>query len=288
MTWEKNMTSLRMIKHIYSSKATIEGAGVRLNRVFGYNEVPTFDPFLMLDDFGSANPKDYIAGFPWHPHRGIETVTYMIHGTVNHGDSLGNSGTISYGQVQWMTAGSGIIHQEMPQLQKDYLRGLQLWVNLPAKNKMMKPRYQDIQASEIPTVLDKNKIEVKVIAGIYKKIKGPVKDIICEPEYLDIKIPAEQSFKYFLRQDHTAFVYILSGEGYFDSQKEKLRSGQLGLYGNGEEIEVKCITNELRFLCISGKPMGEPIAWRGPIVMNTEEEIEKAFKEYQNGTFIKI
>ena len=281
------MSEEKMIKKIYTGRATIEGASVRLHRAFGFIEVPIFDPFLMLDDFGSKDPEDYLAGFPWHPHRGMETVTYMIHGTVDHSDSLGNSGSISDGQVQWMSAGSGIIHQEMPQLQKDYLRGIQLWVNLPAKNKMMNPRYRDIKAEEIPTVHDENGVEVRVIAGIYKNTEGPVKDIICEPEYLDIKIPLEKSFKYFFKKDHTAFVYLLEGEGYFDSRKEKLAAGQLGLYGNGEEIEINSISDELRILCISGKPIREPIAWRGPVVMNDDAEITKAFEEYQNGTFIK-
>ncbi len=280
------MSTDRKIKKVFSGKPTIEGAGVRLKRIFGYSEVPIFDPFLLLDDFGSSNPEEYIAGFPWHPHRGIETVTYMIHGTVSHGDSLGNRGDIKDGQVQWMSAGSGIIHQEMPQRQNDFLRGLQLWVNLPSGYKMMSPRYQDIKDSDILPVQEENGAEVKVIAGLYKGTRGPVKDIICDPQYLDIWIPPKKVFNFNQKRDHTVFAYVLRGEGYFDATPKKLVAGKLGLFGEGEKIEVRSGKDGLRFILISGKPIGEPIAWRGPIVMNTEEELDQAFEEYRNGTFI--
>lgn len=281
------MSADRKIKNVFSGRHTIEGAGVRLKRIFGYYEVPIFDPFLLLDDFGSSDPEEYIAGFPWHPHRGIETVTYMIHGTVSHGDSLGNRGDIKDGQVQWMTAGSGIVHQEMPQKQNDLLRGLQLWVNLPSSYKMMEPRYQDIKDSDIISIKEKNGIEVKVIAGIYKDVRGPVKEIICDPQYLDIWIPPKKVFNLKQKRENTVFVYIINGEGYFDTTQKKLEEGQLGLFGNGEEIEVRSEKDGLRFILISGKPIGEPIAWRGPIVMNTEKELDQAFDEYRNETFIK-
>lgn len=281
------MSADRKIKNVFSGRHTIEGAGVRLKRIFGYYEVPIFDPFLLLDDFGSSDPEEYIAGFPWHPHRGIETVTYMIHGTVSHGDSLGNRGDIKDGQVQWMTAGSGIVHQEMPQKQNDLLRGLQLWVNLPSSYKMMEPRYQDIKDSDIISIKEKNGIEVKVIAGIYKDVRGPVKEIICDPQYLDIWIPPKKVFNLKQKRENTVFAYIINGEGYFDTTQKKLEEGQLGLFGNGEEIEVRSEKDGLRFILISGKPIGEPIAWRGPIVMNTEKELDQAFDEYRNETFIK-
>ena len=211
----------------------------------------------------------------------------MIHGTVSHGDSLGNRGDIKDGQVQWMTAGSGIVHQEMPQKQNDLLRGLQLWVNLPSSYKMMEPRYQDIKDSDIIPVKEKNGIEIKVIAGIYKDVRGPVKEIICDPQYLDIWIPPKKVFNLKQKRENTVFAYIIGGEGYFDTTQKKLEEGQLGLFGNGEEIEVRSEKDGLRFILISGKPIGEPIAWRGPIVMNTEEELDQAFDEYRNETFIK-
>jgi redox-sensitive bicupin YhaK (pirin superfamily) len=281
------MSHLRNIRRVLTGRTTLEGAGVNLKRIFGFAEVPIFDPFLMLDDFGSSNPEDYLPGFPWHPHRGIETVTYMLHGTVKHGDSLGNKGEIKDGQVQWMTAGSGIVHQEMPQRQKDYLRGLQLWVNLPAKDKMMKPRYRDIRASDMPEVRGPEGSRVKVVAGRYKKAQGPVKDIICRPEYLDIQLPAKVSFSHPLSKGQTVFVYVLDGGGTFDANKKTLKAGQLGLYGDGQAITVEAGREGLRFLCISGQPLGEPVAWGGPIVMNTKEELDRAFQEYSDGTFIK-
>ncbi len=276
-----------MIQEVHIGRPTLEGAGVNLHRVFGNGDVPTFDPFLMMDDFGSSDPEEYMAGFPWHPHRGIETVTYMLHGEVRHGDSLGNSGSISDGQVQWMTAGGGIIHQEMPQKQPDYLRGLQLWVNLPAKDKMISPRYRDIKATDIPVTGGSGGSSIKVVAGRYGDCRGPVRDIVSDPLYLDISVPNGATFVHSVQDDHTAFVYVVDGAGTFDRRKRALSAGRLGLYGRGAEIEVAAGQDGVRFLLIAGKPIGEPLAWRGPIVMNTQAELDLAFREYRNGTFIK-
>jgi hypothetical protein len=277
----------RKIKAIYRGRETLEGAGVRLKRVFGYREVPRFDPFLMLDDFGSYDPEDYMAGFPWHPHRGIEMVTYMLHGTVRHGDSMGNEGEISDGQVQWMTAGSGIIHQEMPQKQLDYLRGFQLWVNLPANSKMMDPRYRDIKAKDIPEFRSEDGTRVKVIAGRYEGLVGPVKDIICDPEYLEVQVPSGLKFEHPVKKGHTVFAYAVEGEGIVVPDQKNIQEGFLVHFGDREKIALETGPSGLRFLLVSGQPIGEPVAWRGPIVMNTEEELALAFKEYRNGTFIK-
>jgi len=281
------MSEAKDIGRTLTGRPTVEGAGVILKRVFGYHEVPLLDPFLLFDDFGSTRAEDYIAGFPRHPHRGIETVTYMLHGTVKHGDSLGNAGEIGDGRVQWMTAGSGIIHQEMPQRQKDYLRGFQLWVNLPAKRKMMGPRYQDVTPADIPVVREADGTEVKVIAGKYGKAQGPVKDIICDPEYLDIRVPGRTRFLHEVKKGHTHFVYVLEGMAAFDRKGTRLTAGQLGLYGDGRDIAVETGTLGVRFVSVSGKPLGEPVAWRGPIVMNSEAELDLAFEEYREGRFIK-
>jgi len=281
------MSALRSIKAVYAGRPTLEGAGVRLRRAFGYDEVPSFDPFLMMDDFGSTAPEDYVAGFPWHPHRGIETVTYMLHGEVRHGDSLGNAGSISDGQVQWMTAGGGIIHQEMPREQPDYLRGFQLWVNLPARDKMMPPRYQDIEAKDIPVTSVVGGAAVKVIAGRFGDCRGPVTDIVCDPLYLDVALPRGARFVQAVPADHTAFVYAIRGAGTFDRGPKKLSAGRLGLYGPGTGIEVAAGPDGVRFLLVAGKPIGEPVAWRGPIVMNTDAELDQAFREYRNGVFLQ-
>jgi len=279
---------LRKIKQIYQAKPTIEGAGVHLKRVFGHAEAPNFDPFLLLDDFHSDNPKDYLAGFPWHPHRGIETVTYMIHGIVEHGDSLGNKGTIQSGDVQWMTAGSGIIHQEMPKGQNGLMGGLQLWVNLPASHKMMDPHYRDIKSKNIPEHLTENGVTVKVISGNYKGLIGPAQDIISDPEYLDISMPPNEIFEHNINPEHTLFAYVLEGAGIFEpNAKNNITKENLILFENGEKASITADTQGLRFLLISGKPIGEPVAWYGPIVMNTEEELAEAFDEYRSGTFIK-
>jgi len=277
----------RKVQALYAGKPTLEGAGVRLKRVFAFAEAPRFDPFLLLDDFGSRDPADYVAGFPWHPHRGIETVTYMLHGTVAHGDSLGNSGEISDGQVQWMTAGSGIIHQEMPRRQPDYLRGFQLWVNLPAADKMMAPRYRDIRPGDIPVARTGDGVEVRVVAGRYGRMRGPVRDIVCDPEYLDVRLEAGREFRHPVKSGHTVFAFAFEGDGTCPADGTGLGGGTLAHFGDGDSVTLSAGRAGLRFLLVSGKPIGEPVAWRGPIVMNTEEELARAFAEYRNGTFIK-
>ncbi len=282
------MNSVRKIKSVTDSKPTIEGAGVHLKRAFGYYEVPQYDPFLLLDYFGSDNPDDYVAGFPWHPHRGIETVTYMIHGSVEHGDSLGNKGIIGSGDIQWMTAGSGIIHQEMPQKTEGRMRGLQLWVNLPASRKMMDPRYRDIQADQPPVLKLKNGSTVKIITGEFEGERGPVSEIVSGPEYLDIELPAGERFEKSAKKEHTVFAFVLDGTGFFDEHREDgAGEGQTVLYEDGDTVSVRSGDSGVRFLLVSGKPIGEPVAWRGPIVMNTDEELMTAFEEYRTGTFIK-
>ncbi len=282
------MAKIRLVEHLSRSRPTIEGAGVRLKRAFGSAEVPRYDPFLMLDDFHSDRPADYMAGFPWHPHRGIETVTYMISGEVEHGDSLGNKGVISPGEVQWMTAGSGIIHQEMPRRRKGTLWGLQLWVNLPARQKMMGPRYRDIRAADIPECRAASGGLVKVIAGSFNGCEGPVRDLIGNPEYLDIVLPGSVDFEHAIPTGHTALAYVLEGEGRFRPGQEGMSSAEsLVLYGDGDKVSILAGNTGLRFVLISGQPLREPIAWRGPIVMNTEAELEVAFAEYRNRTFIK-
>lgn len=282
------MSSERKIAAIHDAVPTIEGAGVRLKRVFGFNQIPDFDPFLLLDDFHSRKPEDYIAGFPWHPHRGIETVTYVIDGSVEHGDSMGNTGTIRSGDCQWMTAGSGIIHQEMPKGRDGFIWGFQLWVSLPASHKMMTPRYREISNETIPELTSRAGVKVKVISGKYKSISGPVQDIVCAPEYLDVQMPSGSKFGHTIEPGHTAFAYVINGQGFFDREKRAaLKSEQLVLFTDGRTISVEALEKPLRFLLISGKPIREPIAWRGPIVMNTEEELELAFLEYRRGNFVK-
>ena len=281
------MSAIRQVRRVFSGKPTLEGAGVRLHRVFGFREAGLFDPFLMLDDFGSADAEDYLAGFPWHPHRGIETVTYMLHGSVAHGDSLGNSGVIRGGQVQWMTAGRGIIHQEMPERQPDYLRGLQLWVNLPAREKMMAPRYRDIRVEDIPMVETLGGAQVRIIAGRLGPARGPVKDIVAEPVYWDVRLPAGATLDQTLPADHKVFAYVVEGAGLFEGRREALGSGKLALFGEGDAIKIGAGPDGARFVLAAGRPIGEPIAWRGPIVMNTEAELDRAFREYAAGTFIK-
>ncbi|MFC2157939.1 pirin family protein [Acidobacteriota bacterium] len=282
------MSGIRGIRETFPSQPTLEGAGVRLKRAFGYQQVPKLDPFLLLDDFHSDSPEDYIKGFPWHPHRGIETVTYMLNGQVEHGDSMGNTGLIGSGDIQWMSAGSGIIHQEMPKKQDDYLWGFQLWVNLPAHEKMTKPRYQDIHSQSIPEFKSEDGINVKVIAGHYKDLFGPVRDIICEPEYLDVTLPAHVEFKHSIPENHTAFIYTIEGEGNFSPKTQSIVGKEhIVLFDQGRELIINSRDNPIQFLLISGKPINEPVAWYGPIVMNTEEELQQAFDEYRQGTFIK-
>jgi redox-sensitive bicupin YhaK (pirin superfamily) len=282
-----NMDKTRKIKKITRSEPTIEGAGVRLKRAFGYSD-PDLDPFLLLDDFHSKNPEDYVAGFPWHPHRGIETITYMLLGEVSHGDSMGNKGVIQHGDVQWMTAGSGIVHEEMPHQSNGELWGFQLWANLPSHHKMMHPRYRDIKKEKIPEVSLDNKVNVKIICGDVNGVKGPVQDIITEPEYLDVSIEPHSEFTHGIKRGHNAFAYVIDGEGYFDEGVDQpIKSEFLVVYEDGDRVTIKTEDEPVRFLLISGKPLGESVAWYGPIVMNTQEELEQAFKEYQNGTFIK-
>jgi len=281
------MNKIRKVKLTLKSRPTLEGAGVRLKRAFGYAD-PSLDPFLLLDDFHSDNPNDYMAGFPWHPHRGIETITYMLHGKVEHGDSLGNGGIIEAGDVQWMTAGSGIIHQEMPkrEMNNTLLAGFQLWANLPASNKMMDPRYRDIKKEEIPEVLIDG-VKVKIICGEINGIKGPVQDIITEPEYLDVTVKPNSEFRHHIKKGNNVFAYIIEGEAYFDQEKENLIGIEnLVIYRDGDEVLISTKDKSVRFLLISGKPIKEPVAWRGPIVMNTDEELRIAFNEYNKGTFI--
>ena len=283
------MTTVRTINKVLKSVPTIEGAGVHLKRAFGYYQVPQLDPFLLLDDFHSTNPSDYLRGFPWHPHRGIETITYVLQGQVEHGDSLGNKGVITPGDVQWMTAGSGIIHQEMPNGHEDgMLWGFQLWANLPAVNKMMPPRYRDIQAHQIPEIQLDNGVTVKLICGTVNNIHGPVKDVVIEPEYIDVTMPAKTGFTRCVPAGHTVLAYVIEGQAYFDINKTSLIDAEnLVIFTDGDELTILTEDNRVRFLLISGKPLNEPVAWYGPIVMNTEDELRLAFEEYEKGTFLK-
>ncbi len=281
------MNQPRSVALLLTAKPMMEGAGVRLNRVFGNSETPKFDPFLLLDDFGSDNPEDYLAGFPWHPHRGIETVTYMLSGEVEHGDSLGNEGVIGAGDLQWMTAGRGIIHQEMPRRVDERLRGLQLWVNLPAASKMMSPRYRDIASDAIPEVSPHSGLKIKIIAGEIVGERGPVEDVIAEPQYLDITLEPGADFEHPTSPGHTVFAYGISGSGSVGlNLAHGLTSGQLALFSDGSSVLAAAEKEHFRFILVSGKPLGEPVAWSGPIVMNTREELAQAFREYQDGTFV--
>lgn len=248
------------------------------------------DPFLLLDNFGSDNPDEFMAGFPWHPHRGIETVTYMLAGKVNHRDSLGNAGTIGPGDVQWMTAGKGIVHEEMPQPLGNKMSGFQLWVNLPAKSKMMKPRYQEIPVNQIPVVEQANGVIIRVIAGSVLNTTGPVRNIIAEPTYLDVTLPPDISFQQSIPTGHNAFAYLFEGEGLFDFSGDRKDSlvvaPELAVFGAGNSIEVKTKEKHARFLLVAGQPLHEPMVRFGPFVMNTREEIIQAYRDYENGTFV--
>ena len=280
------MQTTRKIRMTLTRQPTMEGAGVHLNRVFGYSQSPRFDPFLMLDDFRSNTPAHYLKGFPWHPHRGIETITYVTKGDVEHGDSLGNTGVISSGDVQWMTAGSGIIHQEMPKGDANgAMHGFQLWANLPAAQKMMAPRYRGITADQIPAVELENGVQVKVIAGSIGGAKGPMDDIVIDPEYFDCTVPTGQTFTHETDPAYTAFIYVIGGKGSTDSQA--IENGTLVLFDAGDHVAISAANEPLRLLLLTGKPLNEPVAWRGPIVMNTQAELETAFREYHEGTFIK-
>ena len=300
------MAKNRRIRKIVRSKPTIEGAGVHLHRAFGSGEVPDLDPFLLLDDFRATDPRFYIKGFPWHPHRGIETITYVLEGRVEHGDSMGNEGVIGVGDVQWMTAGSGIIHQEMPKGDgKGHMGGFQLWANLPASHKMMEPRYRGLTKAEIPEVPLGGGVTVRIICGEVKDTKGPVRDIVTDPEYFDVSISPNSRFVHPVKRGHTAFAYVIEGHGlfcdetnpftyemegqnYFDMERNpSIGNNSLVLFNDGDQILVSTESESVRFLLISGKPIGEPVAWYGPIVMNTQEELRIAFDEYRSGTFIK-
>ena len=272
-----------MKKIILEGHSTYDGAGVKLKRIFARRHAKLTDPFLLLDHFGSDNPDDYIKGFPWHPHRGIETVTYMLGGTVEHGDSIGNSGTIGPGDIQWMTAGGGVIHQEMPKPSQGMMHGLQLWVNLPAKNKMMEPRYRGILANEVPVVRIAEG-EVRVIAGAYQNVNGPVRELIVDVIYLDVRLKKGMTLSHETTEGYTSICYLIEGTGEVDDTK--LEQGHLMLFTEAGNIAVKAM-EDIHYIFVTGKQLGEPIAWGGPIVMNTQEELDIAFRELEEGTFIK-
>jgi redox-sensitive bicupin YhaK (pirin superfamily) len=283
-----NAMTTRAIAHVVKSRPVVEGAGVYLHRAIGYGPPHRYDPFLLLDDFRSDEPEQYLAGFPWHPHRGMETITYVLAGEVEHRDSLGNAGVIKPGDVQWMTAGSGIVHQEMPKGDaRGAMYGFQLWANLPRADKMMAPRYRGITAHEIPTVtLDG--ATVKVIAGAAGGVSGPVRDVVTRPQYLDVTLAPGATFVHDTPRGHTVFAYVTGGAGHFDDARQRLVDDRhLVGFDDGDRVSVTAGAEGVRFLLVSGRPIGEPIAWRGPIVMNTEEELGTAFDELERGTFIK-
>lgn len=298
--------SIRPVKKILKAQPTIEGAGVNLRRAIGFGDPSEVDPFLLLDDFRNEKPEDYIAGFPWHPHRGIETITYVLAGSVEHGDSMGNNGVISSGDIQWMTAGSGIIHQEMPKGDpKGRMHGFQLWANLPSGLKMTSPRYQEIKSGNIPEIVDDDGTVVRLVCGDFWGKKGPVDGIAANPVYIDVSIPAGKRKSLPLDTRNNAFAYVFSGSGKFCDASQPLSvptesvgwldthppvetdNRSLILFDSGDEVTVQAGEEGIRFLLISGKPFKEPVAWYGPIVMNTQAELIKAFEELQNGTFIK-
>jgi hypothetical protein len=298
--------SLRPVKRVIEAQPTLEGAGVKLRRAFGFGNTGEFDPFLLLDDFRNDRPADYLAGFPWHPHRGIETITYVLAGTVNHADSLGNKGALGAGDVQWMTSGSGILHQEMPQGDpKGRMHGFQLWANLPSRLKMTAPRYQDVTSGEIPEVADDDGTRVRVICGEFWGKTGPVDGIAADPSYLDVWVPAGRRKTLKVETSRHAFAYVFEGSGSFRDAsqplgvltekdgpvetvvREQTGNRSLVLFDSGDEVTVQAGDKGIRFLLVSGKPIEEPVAWYGPIVMNTEEELRRAVRELNEGTFIK-
>ncbi|MGA2125363.1 MAG: pirin family protein [Xanthobacteraceae bacterium] len=299
--------SIRPVKRIVQSMPAIEGAGVKLRRAFGFGDTGEFDPFLLLDDFRNDRPDDYRAGFPWHPHRGIETITYVLAGTVDHGDSLGNQGTLGAGDVQWMTAGSGILHQEMPQGDpQGRMHGFQLWANLPSALKMTPPRYQDIAAAEIPDVVDDDGTRVRIICGDFWGRRGPVEGVAADPRYLDVSVAPGRRKTLPVETERHAFAYVFQGSGTFRSAsqpfgvltekevdgresviREQTGNRSLVLFDSGDEVTVQAGDEGVRFLLVSGRPIEEPVAWYGPIVMNTQAELQRAVTELRNGTFIK-
>ena len=298
--------SLRPIKRLIKSRPTLEGAGVHLRRAFGFGNTSDFDPFLLFDDFRNEVPQDYLAGFPWHPHRGIETITYVLAGTVEHGDSMGNRGAISAGDVQWMTAGKGIIHQEMPKGDEaGRMHGFQLWANLPASLKMTAPRYQEVKAPDIPVITDDDGTQVRVVCGNFWGTTGPVDGIAAEPVYLDVSIPAGKRKTLPVETTRHAFAYVFSGNGKFGNASGPMpvatesagsantappaeaENRSLILFDRGDEVTLEAGEEGIRFLLVSGKPLQEPVAWHGPIVMNTQDQLRQAFEELDRGTFLK-
>jgi redox-sensitive bicupin YhaK (pirin superfamily) len=298
--------SIRPVKRLIKSKPTLEGAGVHLRRAFGFDNTSDFDPFLLLDDFRNDIPEDYKAGFPWHPHRGIETITYVLAGTVAHGDSLGNHGSIAPGDVQWMTAGSGIIHQEMPKGdQSGRMHGFQLWANLPASLKMTAPRYQGVEAKDIPNITDDDGTHVHLVCGKFWGKSGPVDGVAADPIYLDVSVPPGHKKTLPVETTRHAFAYVFAGSGKFCNASEPLSvptesvgwadttppsaadNRSLVLFDQGDEVVVQAGEEGVRFLLVSGKPLEEPVAWYGPIVMNTQAQLQKAYRELQEGTFLK-
>jgi hypothetical protein len=299
--------SIRPVKSIVTSKPAIEGAGVKLNRAFGFGNTTEFDPFLLLDDFRNDRPDDYRAGFPWHPHRGIETITYVLAGSVEHGDSLGNRGNLEAGDVQWMTAGRGIMHQEMPQGDAaGRMHGFQLWANLPAALKMTAPRYQDVKAKEIPEVVDDDGTRVRVVCGDFWGKRGPIEGVAADPRYLDVWVPPGKRKVLRVETERHAFAYVFEGSGSFNGSsapfgvlteksdgvnetvvREQAGNRSLVLFDSGDEISVQAGEQGIRFLLVSGKPIEEPVAWYGPIVMNTQAQLQETFSELRKGTFIK-
>jgi redox-sensitive bicupin YhaK (pirin superfamily) len=278
--------NIRTVKMIRRAQPTVEGAGVNLVRAFNALELPELDPFLMLDDFHSDDPTDYQAGFPSHPHRGMETVTYMIKGSSDHQDSLGNRGTIGPGEVQWMTAGSGIIHGEMPHGDAKGMQGFQLWINLPRASKMMPPRYQNIRKDMIPVVNAAGNVEVRVIAGTFNRVEGPVKELVVPVEYLDVTMGPGSRFEHPVPGERSAFAYVFQGRGSFGGASEA-GPEDLVVFGYGKRVSVTASDEGVRFLLVSGEPVREPIALRGPVVMNTDAELRQAFDELRSGTFVK-
>jgi redox-sensitive bicupin YhaK (pirin superfamily) len=299
--------SIRAVKSVTEAQPTLEGAGVHLHRGFGFGKTSEFDPFLLFDDFRNERPQDYLKGFPWHPHRGIETITYVLAGTVDHGDSLGNKGILGAGDIQWMTAGSGILHQEMPKGDANgRMHGFQLWSNLPQSLKMTGPRYQDVKSDEIPTVVEDDGTAVRVVCGEFGGKRGPVEGVATDPNYFDISVPPGMRKRLKVDVTRHAFAYVFAGSGVFRgaSAPQMVRTDMTGeldentvltnvgnrslvLFDRGDEIVVQAGDDGIRFLLVSGKPLEEPVAWYGPIVMNTQDELQTAIKELRNGTFIK-
>jgi len=298
--------SIRPVKRLVKARPTMEGAGVHLRRAFGFGNTSDFDPFLLLDDFRNDRPEDYLAGFPWHPHRGIETITYVLAGTVEHGDSMGNRGAIGAGDVQWMTAGSGIIHQEMPKGDSEgRMHGFQLWANLPASLKMTAPRYQEVKAADIPMVTDDDGTRARIVCGSFWGTKGPVDEVAIDPIYLDVSVPPGKRKQLPVATTRNAFAYVFEGAGDFCNASGPLEvptegvgwsdttppvhadNRSLVLFDRGDEVTVQARDEGVRFLLVSGQPLAEPVAWYGPIVMNTQAELRRAFEELEKGTFLK-